>query len=105
MTKGEAELNYWLGRYNDEKNVFINYHYEYFYTEHFHLAKEDFTGKRILDIGCGPRGSLEWADNALVRIGIDPLNGVKYFPQYDHSNPMRRYGILSVKFLKNNPKT
>jgi ubiquinone/menaquinone biosynthesis C-methylase UbiE len=27
----------------------------------------------MLDIGCGPRGSLEWATEADVRIGIDPL--------------------------------
>ena len=26
-----------------------------------------------LDIGCGPKGSLTWLDNALARIGIDPL--------------------------------
>lgn len=26
-----------------------------------------------MDIGCGPRGSLEWADMAAERIGIDPL--------------------------------
>jgi len=29
--------------------------------------------KKILDIGCGPRGSLEWADMTSERIGIDPL--------------------------------
>jgi len=27
----------------------------------------------VLDIGCGPRGSLEWADTASERIGLDPL--------------------------------
>ena len=26
-----------------------------------------------MDIGCGPRGSLEWADNTKERIGLDPL--------------------------------
>jgi len=30
-------------------------------------------GKKILDIGCGPCGSLEWADMVLERIGLDPL--------------------------------
>ena len=27
----------------------------------------------MLDIGCGPRGSLELADTALERVGLDPL--------------------------------
>ena len=26
-----------------------------------------------MDIGCGPRGSLEWAEMATVRVGLDPL--------------------------------
>jgi ubiquinone/menaquinone biosynthesis C-methylase UbiE len=34
---------------------------------------ESYRGKRILDIGCGPRGSLEWADVAAKRVGLDPL--------------------------------
>ena len=50
-----------------------NAHYEYFYTEYFHLSKDFYKAKKILDIGCGPRGSLEWADMASERIGLDPL--------------------------------
>ncbi|MBN2525074.1 MAG: class I SAM-dependent methyltransferase, partial [Deltaproteobacteria bacterium] len=38
-----------------------------------HLSYEFYSQKRILDIGCGPRGSLDWAQNALERIGLDPL--------------------------------
>ncbi|GAG00857.1 unnamed protein product, partial [marine sediment metagenome] len=30
-------------------------------------------GKKILDIGCGPCGSLEWADRVSVRVGLDIL--------------------------------
>jgi len=30
-------------------------------------------GEKILDVGCGPRGSLEWATEAAERIGLDPL--------------------------------
>ena len=48
-------------------------HYKYFYTTYFSLPEEFFIGKKVLDIGCGPRGSLEWADLAEQRIGIDPL--------------------------------
>jgi SAM-dependent methyltransferase len=45
----------------------------HFFTDHFGLAPSFYEGKRILDIGCGPRGSLEWADMAAERVGLDPL--------------------------------
>ncbi len=48
-------------------------HYEYFFTNFFGLTKADYAGKAVLDIGCGPCGSLEWADNARARVGLDPL--------------------------------
>jgi ubiquinone/menaquinone biosynthesis C-methylase UbiE len=50
-----------------------NSHYERFFTTHFGLTPEFYAGKRVLDIGCGPRGSLEWAVMASERIGLDPL--------------------------------
>ena len=43
------------------------------YTSHFDISPEEYSGQAILDIGCGPRGSLEWADNTKERIGLDPL--------------------------------
>ena len=48
-------------------------HYEYFFTTCFGLSVDDYAGKRILDIGCGPMGSLEWAKDASLRVGLDPL--------------------------------
>ena len=73
MNKRKAELRHWTKKYSEEKNAFSNDHYEYFFTKHFNFENDAYTEKKILDIGCGPRGSLEWADNALVRIGLDPL--------------------------------
>ncbi len=70
--KGRSELQYWKERKAQERRL-SNRHYEYFFTTHFGLDRSLFTGKRILDIGCGPRGSLEWADMALERVGLDPL--------------------------------
>jgi SAM-dependent methyltransferase len=76
QSKGENEYAYWRHRKRLEGTL-GNSHYESFYTEQFGLTRSDYAGKRVLDIGCGPRGSLEWADEALERVGLDPL-----VPQY-----------------------
>ena len=43
-------------------------------------------GKVVADFGCGPRGSLCWADSACERIGIDVLaRAYKRFGTHDHN--------------------
>ena len=66
------ELRYWRRKQAQETNL-TNLHYAYFYTECFGLGLEDYRGRRILDVGCGPRGSLEWATTAAEAVGVDPL--------------------------------
>jgi 2-polyprenyl-3-methyl-5-hydroxy-6-metoxy-1,4-benzoquinol methylase len=66
------ELNYWKKRKAAEGHL-DNDHYEFFFTDHFGLDRDFFAGKRMIDVGCGPRGSLEWADMAAERVGLDPL--------------------------------
>ena len=46
---------------------------EWSYTEGFGIERDWYRGKRILDVGCGPRGSLDWATDAEARVGLDPL--------------------------------
>lgn len=70
--KAFGEIHFWEKRKAAE-SILSNNHYEYFYTTHFHLDREFYSGKKILDVGCGPRGSLEWADMAFERVGLDPL--------------------------------
>lgn len=70
--KSLHELAYWETRKKQE-GIMAHEHYVQFYTTHFGFDKSFYNGKKILDIGCGPRGSLEWANNAFVRIGIDTL--------------------------------
>jgi ubiquinone/menaquinone biosynthesis C-methylase UbiE len=70
--KEKHELSFWRKRLAEEGTL-TNSHYEAFYTKAFNLTTEFYRGKKVLDIGCGPRGSLEWADMASERIGLDPL--------------------------------
>ena len=70
--KQYRELVYWKSRKVREKEL-VNDHYAFFYTGYFELDEAFYAGKRILDIGCGPRGSLEWAHMAAERVGLDPL--------------------------------
>jgi SAM-dependent methyltransferase len=72
-SKGEHEMDFWEKQKAVTGELPPNDHFVHFYTEHFGLDKEFYTGKKILDIGCGPMGSLEWADQAAQRIGLDPL--------------------------------
>src|SRR6202000_2680937 len=66
------ELRYWRRKQAQETNL-TNLHYAYFYTQCFGLGLQDYRGHRILDVGCGPRGSLEWATTATEAVGVDPL--------------------------------
>ena len=70
--KHRAELRYWTKRKRAEGTL-ENTHFKRYYTTLFDLEPESYTGKRILDVGCGPRGSLEWATMAAERVGLDPL--------------------------------
>lgn len=70
--KRMSELYYWKAAKRREQ-VLGNDHYKPFYTDHFGLDESFYQGKVILDIGCGPRGSLEWANMAARRMGLDPL--------------------------------
>jgi len=71
-SKEEAEMAFWRDRAAQEGRL-GHEHYERAYTAHFGLDRDFFAGKRVLDVGCGPRGSLEWATMAAERVGVDPL--------------------------------
>lgn len=66
--KHKAEPSFWRSVYKRESGKLTNDHYSWFYMDHFGLSAEDYRGRRILDIGCGPRGSLEWADMVAERV-------------------------------------
>jgi len=71
--KERHALYHWINRKAIE-GVLRHGHFEQFYTTHFGLDRSFYNGKKVLDIGCGPRGSLEWADMAGGRVGLDPFS-------------------------------
>ena len=71
--KHTHELKFWAKKVKQEKTLRNASYYDKFYINDLNVDPEDFVGKNILDIGCGPRGSLEWADMANLRVGLDPL--------------------------------
>ena len=52
------------------------------------------SGKVVADFGCGPCGTLVWAPNALVRIGIDVLAD-RYADEFPEV--IRSHGMIYVK--------
>lgn len=73
--KRAGELSYWSKVKRDSEGRFHRAWFERFYTSRFDLTADDYADKRVLDVGCGPRGSLEWATMARERVGVDPLAG------------------------------
>jgi ubiquinone/menaquinone biosynthesis C-methylase UbiE len=71
--KRRAELGYWRDVASREGGELLNSWYEALWTERFGIDRSFYAGKRLLDVGCGPRGSLEWAHDAAERVGADPL--------------------------------
>lgn len=70
--KETSGLAYWEEQYQREGTL-LNSWFEHFHTQHFDIPKGFYRDKKLLDIGCGPRGSLEWAEHAAIRVGVDPL--------------------------------
>lgn len=71
--KEAAELMFWRRELRRAGGTFYNGHIEAAFTTLFGLEPGHYTGKRMLDIGCGPIGTLEWATGAARRVGADTL--------------------------------
>jgi SAM-dependent methyltransferase len=73
-TKHSAEIWFWRSRLELDEGVFGHSHYERLMLGMAGEPNGEFlTGKIVADFGCGPRGSLVWASEARLRIGIDVL--------------------------------
>ncbi len=77
LLKRIGEFAYWFKRMRIEgDNAFLkqdslNLIFQK-YCKILEIDKDTFTNKVVIDIGCGPRGSLHYF-NAKTKIGIDPL--------------------------------
>ncbi|MDB3935103.1 class I SAM-dependent methyltransferase [Granulosicoccus sp.] len=92
------ELAYWKVRKWREP-VLTNDHYEPLFTKWIGVDREHYDNKAILDIGCGPRGSLEWADNARERVGLDSLvNSYRKLGIEAHAMTYVHAGAESIPF-------
>lgn len=81
--KSDAEFSYWNERHRDEGGRFRHSHYKRLMVA---IAGEQDSGfvadKIVADFGCGPRGSLAWASEARLRLGIDVL-ATRYWNAFD----------------------
>lgn len=99
IVKYNSELSFWKRRFEDEHGTFANAHYERIMLGIAQESTKDFVkGKVIGDFGCGPRGSLAWADTALLRVGIDVLVD-RYADAF--SENITSHGMVYVKSTEN----
>ena len=80
--KQRCEMDYWEAVSKREHGTMSNSHYKKIYTDFFGIDATFYDGKKFLDVGCGPRGSLEWAKTSVERVCVDPL--------------ARKYGLLGA---------
>jgi SAM-dependent methyltransferase len=72
--KRAEEMAFWRGVFRRDGRP-SNDHFAALFQQAFGLTSEFYAGKRLLDVGCGPAGSLDWATMAAERVGVDPLVG------------------------------
>jgi len=73
LEKMASEFDFWVGEFLKEGS-FSTGRYPWLFKDIFNFDDSFFAGKRILDIGCGPCGSLEWIQNPGLLVGLDPLS-------------------------------
>lgn len=64
--KSSSELSYWQQSYKDSNGNFKNSHYKKNMLAMAEENSESFIENKIIaDFGCGPCGSLAWAESAI----------------------------------------
>jgi len=83
--KHRDEIKYWQNEWSNGR--FVNEYYEQTMLLLAGESNSDFLRDKIVaDFGCGPQGSLCWAQSARARIGIDVLaDAYSQFAIHDHN--------------------
>jgi SAM-dependent methyltransferase len=83
--KHYAELKFWKTRLSTKGGIpyWRNLYFQ-LYCHYLDVNRESFSGKAIVDIGCGPHGAISCFD-AKLKYGIDPLVN-EYCQLFDLSN-------------------
>lgn len=70
--KADCEMGFWR-KVAEKEPTMHNDHYLNYFTMAWDFTVEWYEGKHLLDIGCGPRGSLELLTSAASRTCAEPL--------------------------------
>lgn len=93
--KYHAEFSFWHERHRQDQGHFKNAHYARILLAMAGEADDGFLrGKTVADFGCGPRGSLVWAQAAAFRIGIDVLAD-RYMDEF--KDDLASHGMVYLK--------
>ncbi len=99
IKKNVAELSFWQSRLKIDKGAFTNDHYEKLMLAMAEEPDDTFLkGKVVADFGCGPRGSLVWANSASLLIGIDVLAD-RYADEF--TSNIISHGMIYLKSTEN----
>ena len=71
--KSKCEISFWQNFVSQNRGKNHNSWYRKMQLEPFGLNDQYFENKKVLDIGCGPLGSLEWMPVSANKICIDPI--------------------------------
>jgi len=97
--KYKSELSWWRTSHKKDNGRFNNSHYQRIMLAMAEEKDSEFVkGKIVADFGCGPRGSLVWAQSAAVRIGIDVLVD-RYADEFPKD--IATHGMVYVKSTEN----
>lgn len=86
-SKHEGELKFWRTRFELEKSfdsctkAMLNK-----YTDVLGIGPNEFCNAKVIDIGCGPRGTLH-EFQADIKIGLDPLSDI-YMAEFRMNHDM-----------------
>ena len=107
-SKADCEMGYWKKKHaqesaNRRSPSMENAPYRTTFTQPFRLATSFFRDKKVLDVGCGPRGSLEFLTGvARATVCVDPL-ALNYstLGAWSHSMVYVSGGIESLPLASN----